>query len=319
VICPSCPNISAHEVNLLNIGWKSLGWSAAALLLMLTVLTPLNVFTAFLIMTPFVVLYTMMRPALFAAHVAAIGIAVFLLSGSYGAIAVTLGLFFLIPALAMGHMYKKGSPARTAIVVGAIVILVQLLLELALFSWQFDINLSTELAGILTDSFMQLETSGMFEAGWAAETANAFSKAIVNALPMLLLLSSFLFAIVTHALSRVALRSVGVAAPSLPQAKTWRLPRSLVFYYLIAMIASFFLTEESSGYWTVVITNLVPILQFVFVVQAVGFFFFLADAKRWPRIVPILLCIPLFLFSHPLYLIGLLDAALPLRRYFVKS
>ncbi|MNL86727.1 hypothetical protein D3C87_2155570 [compost metagenome] len=51
--------------------------------------------------------------------------------------------------------------------------------------------------------------------------------------------------------------------------------------------------------------------------QAIGFFFFVADAKKWPKVVPLLLCIPLLLFS-PLHIIGLIDAALPLRKYFVK-
>ena len=53
------------------------------------------------------------------------------------------------------------------------------------------------------------------------------------------------------------------------------------------------------------------------VVQAIGFFFFLADVKRWNRAVPVLLSVPVLLFP-PFYLIGLLDVAFPLRRYFAK-
>ncbi len=301
----------------MNNGWKSLVWSAAALMLLLTLSTPLNVVTTFLIMTPFVVLYTMLKPKIFAAHIAAIGLIAYLLSGAYGPIVLTLAFFFLVPSLAMGHLYKKGSTARTAILVGFIVVLVQLLLELVLFSVQFDIDLSAELAALLTENLKQLENGELFPAGWAAETARAFSESIVNVLPMLLLLSAFLFTIVTHGLSRLALRTVDIQAPALPQAKTWRVPRSLVFYYLIAIIASLFISAEEGGYWSVVVSNLVPILRFVFTVQAVGFFFFLADAKKWPRAVPILIAIPVLMFS-PFYLIGLIDVAFPLRKYFVK-
>lgn len=303
---------------MLNIGWKSLAWSAAAVLLLLTFSTPLNVVTTFLIMTPFIVLYTMLKPKLFIAHVIPIGIITYFVSGSYGPVLLTLAFFFLVPSLAMGHLYKRGSTARKAILVGFIVLLAQLLLVLVLFSTQFDIDLAGQLTSLLTDNLNQLNSGEIFSEGWAADTAKAYGDAIMNIFPMLLLLSAFLFTIVAHGLSRLALRTVGIQAPALPEAKTWSVPKSLVLYYLIAMVASFFLTEESNGYWSVVISNLVPILQIAFTIQAIGFFFFLADAKKWPKVVPVLIAIPVVLFP-PCYLIGLLDVAFPLRRYFVKQ
>lgn len=302
------------------MSWKSLLWSAAAIVLMLSLLTsPINMVTTLLVMTPFVVLYTMLKPGVFIAHLVPIALAAFLLSGPYGAVIVTLGLFFLVPAIAMGHLYKKMWPAQRIVLIGAAVILVQLLLELVLFSWLFDIEFKTELAEMLTSSFLPLETSGVVESGWAAESAAAFSNALIVMLPMLLLVASFLFAVVTHYLSRKALRTVGIEAPRMREAKEWRMPRSLVMYYLIALIASLIVPSEDGGYWTVVIANLIPILQFLFVIQSIGFLFFVADVKRWSRALPIVLSIPFVLFPQPLFLLGLLDIAFPLRRYFVKS
>ncbi|MFC5529571.1 DUF2232 domain-containing protein [Cohnella yongneupensis] len=307
----------SQEVKGLKVSAKSLTWSVAALLLLLSILTPLNVVSSFLLMTPFVVLYTMLKPGAFAAHVVPVAILAFLLAGAYGPVVVTLGLFFLIPSIVMGHLYKKGTAARKVVLTGFVVILAELLVELAIFSAQF--NFSDEITSLLTDSLKQFETNGMFSAGWAAKTAASFTDAIVTALPMLLLLSAFLFTIITHGLSRRALRTVGVQAPALPQAKTWMMPRSLVLYYLIATIASFLLTEDSGDYWEIAITNLVPILQFLFLIQAIGFVFFLADHKRWPKFAPFLLCVPLLLFPQPLFLVGLLDVAFSLRRLFVKE
>jgi uncharacterized protein YybS (DUF2232 family) len=299
------------------MSWKSLAWSVAALLLLLTLATPLNFMTTFLIMTPFVVLYTTLSPKTFILHLIPIGIIAYFLSGALGPVVVTLGFFFLVPSIAMGHLYKKGKSARIAITVGFVIVLAQLLLELVLFSALFDINLKAELTSMLADNLKPLENGEMFKTGWAADTAKEFSNAIMTMLPMLLLVSSFLFTVVTHGFSRLSLRRAEIQAPALPLAKTWRIPRSLVLYYLIAMVASLVMSEEAGGYWSIVIANLVPILRFVFTVQAIGFFFFLADAKKWPRVVPLLLCIPLLLFP-PAYIIGLIDAAFPLRKYFVK-
>ncbi|WP_158602343.1 DUF2232 domain-containing protein [Cohnella endophytica] len=301
----------------MTINWRSISWSAAALLLLLTLATPLNFVTIFLVMTPFVVLYSLLNVKSFAIHAIGIGLVAFLLSGAYGSVVLTLGFFFLVPSIAIGHLYKRGKSAKTAIVVGFVIILAQLLLELALFSAMFDVNLKAELASMIQDSLKQLETGDLVKAGWATDTAGEFSDAIMNLLPMLLLLSAFLFTIVTHGLSRLSLRTVGAEAPALPRAKTWRVSRSLVLYYLFAMIASMAMSDNADGYWSIAISNLVPILRFAFTFQAIGFFFFLADAKKWPKAIPMILCVPLLLFP-PLYLIGLIDAAFPLRKAFVK-
>jgi uncharacterized protein YybS (DUF2232 family) len=217
----------------------------------------------------------------------------------------------------MGHLYKRGSKARTTILVGFIVVLAQLLLELALFSVQFDIDLKAELTTFLQESLVQFETGGLVPGGWSAETATAYSNMFMTILPMFLLIIAFLLTIITHGLSRRALRTVNIEVPALPQAKTWRIPRAIVFYYLITVIVSLFISAEDGGYWSVVVSNLLPILQYVFIVQAIGFFFFIADARKWHRAIPILFVIPLLLFP-PFYLIGLIDVAFPLRKYFVK-
>jgi uncharacterized protein YybS (DUF2232 family) len=301
----------------LTFSLKSLAWSAAALILLLSLLSPLNAFTIFLIMTPFVVLFTMLKPASFVIHIAIIGAAAFVLSGTYGPFLVTIGFFFLVPAMAMSHMYKRKSSARSAITVGFTIILLQLLLEIAIFYVQFEQNLGGELTRLLSDNLKQFETNGMFKTGWATQTASQVSESIQQLLPTLLLLSACLLALVTHGLSRMSLRSIGVQTNSLPRAKDWRMPKSFVWYYLIALVASYFLA--GGDYWSLAVTNLIPLLMFAFVVQGIGFAFFVADAKKWHRVVPFLLSIPIVLLVQPFYLIGLLDVAFPLRRYFVKS
>jgi len=75
--------------------------------------------------------------------------------------------------------------------------------------------------------------------------------------------------------------------------------------------------QDAEGFAYVAILNLLPLLRFAFVVQTIGFFFFLADQKRWPRAIPLLIAVPVLLFP-PLSLIGVLDVAFPIRKSFVK-
>ncbi|MFC5406687.1 DUF2232 domain-containing protein [Cohnella soli] len=306
----------------MNVSWRSLAWSAAAWLLLVALATPLNFVTILLTMTPFVVLYRMLSVKSFAAHVVAIGAAAFLASGGIGPIVVTLGFFFLVPSIAMGHIYKKGSPAKTAVLVGFVIVLAQLLLELALFSVMFDIDLKTELASLLTDNLKELERAGgteLFKIGGAESIGRDMSEQVMNLLPMLLLFSSVMFTIVTHALSRQALKASGFETSALPKVKTWKVPRSFVLYYVIALIAVYSISNDAVGYWAIVARNLEPILGFVFTLIAFGFFFFLADAKKWSKIVALLLCVPVLFFPQAYLLIGLLDTAFPLRKAFNKQ
>ncbi|WP_246469840.1 DUF2232 domain-containing protein [Cohnella nanjingensis] len=298
------------------MAWKSLAWSAAALVLLLSIATPLSGITLFLLMTPLVVLYTMLKPVSFAVHIVAIAAVAFALLGNGGAIALTFGFFFLVPSIVMGHLYKRRAKAKTVVMVGFLVLLAQLLTELALFSAQYNIDFSAQLATFIEDWLKQLQTNDLVTGDWAG-TASSLGDAIMRMLPTLLLLTSFLLAIVTHALSRRLLSISGIVTPALPEMKTWMFPRSLVFYYLIAVIMSYAIPASSTGFWSDVVSNAMPILQFAFTVQAMAFFFFLAGAKSWPKIIPIILAIPLLLFP-PFYLIGLLDVAFPLRKYFVK-
>lgn len=299
------------------MNWKSLGWSAAAVVLLLTLATPLNAITLFLAMTPFVVLYATLDTKKFILHLLPIGAIAFLMSGAMGPIVIMLGLFILIPAIALGYMYKAGKPARTAVTAAFVAVLAQMLFGLMLSSALFDVDWGAELTAMLAQSFKQFEEANLFEAGWAENTAQSFVASLMNMLPLLFLLTAFLIAIIGHGLSRRALRTAGFEAPALPKASEWRVPKSMVFYFLIVLIASYAVSEETGGYWWVAVTNLVPIMQFVFLVQAIGFFFFLAEAKKWPKAVPVLICIPLLLFPQS-FIIGLLDAAFPLRKAFVK-
>ena len=303
----------------MKIGLKPLGWSLAALLLLLFIPTPLGAVTVFLLMTPFVVLFTTLKPAEFAVHAAAIAAAVFFLGGTGAPLLWMLMIFYMIPAIVMGMFYKRRSNVRAVLLAGFGVILAQLLVELVIFAVVFKMDIAAEISAAVQPSLAALESSGaMGTPGWAEETSKLLGDAMVKMLPMLLIAVSFLFVIITHGLSRYILRKSGMEVPGLPEAKSWQVPRSLIWYYLAALVLSLVLPLEGSGFWGIAVANLLPILQYVFIIQAIGFFFFLADAKKWSKAVPVIISVPLILFPQ-LYLIGLLDAAFPLRRYIVKS
>ncbi|PZD96602.1 DUF2232 domain-containing protein [Paenibacillus sambharensis] len=301
--------------NGLKTGYRPLLWSAAALVLLFSIAVPgVNVLTITFLMVPYVVLYTMLPAAAFAVHMLVIWVAGYLLIGPA---ALIVGLFFLIPGIVMGQLYKKKASARTAITGGTLALLAQFLLELLILQFAFDIALLSEMGNIIRENIATLSRDGLMPGNWTADMTEELIRTSMQSLPVMLIIVSFVYAAVTHFLARRALRTAGIEVAAFPQAKDWMLPRSFVFYYLIVILFDLFMTTKDNTYFSVVIINLLPLLRFAFTVQAIGFFFFLAAQKNWPRVVPLLLTVPVLLFP-PLSLIGVIDVAFPLRKSFTK-
>jgi len=302
-------------VNRLKTGFKSILWSAAALLLLLSIAVPLfNALLLSVMMVPIVVLYTTLSRRAFVVHmlvVYGLGMAVL------GYAALIVGLFFLVPSVIMGHYYRKQAPARKVLTATMLTILAQLLLELVFFNAVLGISLLQEIGNVIRDTTENLTTQGLMPPGWTTASTDNFIQMLVHSIPMAFITVSFIYAVITHAIVRPILRTSGVEVPGLQPAKEWMLPRVFVLYYLIVLIMDIAVSKEGGSFLAIALLNLVPLMRLAFSIQAIGFFFFVADQRKWNRAIPILLS-ALVLFFPPLSLIGVLDAGFPIRRAFKK-
>ncbi|MNW62740.1 hypothetical protein D3C86_2017060 [compost metagenome] len=64
--------------------------------------------------------------------------------------------------------------------------------------------------------------------------------------------------------------------------------------------------------------NLLPLLRIAFIIQTIGFLFFLVYERKWSKVVALLLAIPVILMPG-LWIIGIVDLAFPLRELVTKS
>ncbi|MBJ6361665.1 DUF2232 domain-containing protein [Paenibacillus roseus] len=301
----------------MNTGLKSVLWSAAAILLLLMMTIPLiNILASVLIMVPFIVLYTTSPRRLFVLYV------VIILGLGYaltGLAALIFGLFFLVPAIVAGHMYQRKAQARTVLTVITIVLLGQMLLELLLFSAVLEVSLVSELGNLFRNSVSELSQQGLMPPVWDDSMTDMLIRLMTQSIPLIFIVMSFILAVVAQWVSRRVLNNgYGLDIQGMPPAKDWMMPKSLVAYYLVALILELFMTGDHNSYISVVLINMIPLLRLVFAIQTVGFFFFLADQKRWHKAVPLLLAVPVFLFP-PLSLIGVLDVAFPIRKSFKRT
>jgi uncharacterized protein YybS (DUF2232 family) len=162
-----------------------------------------------------------------------------------------------------------------------------------------------------------LQKEGLLPAEWTADLTDSLVKMVTQSVPVVMITISFVYAAVTQYISRAVLNRLDMRIPSMPKAPDWKLPRIMVFYYLVALVLSMIIPSDDS-FLSVALLNLVPLLMLAFTIQTIGFFYYIGQQRGWSRIVSFIIAVIVLIFYKPLSLIGLLDTAFPIRKAFEK-
>jgi len=308
--------LSAEQTSLKK---NALVWGSALALIHLSLLTPLLLFTIWIASVPAVLLYVKTNRAWFAGIAFASLAAVAALSGSLAFAVLGIALTTLIPAVALGEAYRRGWSARKSLTAGIVAYLAVYLLTL-LIATMMGVNLTSTIGTTIRDglAFFPDNMSSIV----TEEALHEFIQLSVMMIPFYLIATSTFLTAVTHTLARrIAGRTRGATIPRLPPVRDWRLPRSFVWYYLIALFAEMFVPVDPESFLSTVVVNIVPLFMLAFVVQGVSFLFFIGHVKRkmwipWTGVVAVVLFNPLFM---PFSLLGVFDTAFPIRDRFRTS
>nr|WP_211749825.1 DUF2232 domain-containing protein [Paenibacillus sp. Marseille-Q4541] len=294
--------------------WSTAVWSLIYLLLLLSLLTPpLTAVSVFLIILPGVILYSSLSLKAFCWHIVPVALIAFIVEPVY----LLLSIFFLIPAIVMGHFYKKQKPALNTLMAGTGTILAEFLLLLLISTTIFQFDFQSYIHDVVSFTLTPVTEAGGNNAltnGLVMDEkmAEMIKTTTVQMIPFALIVTSFIMASITHAIARPTLSRLGVRVPRLKPLREWRLPKSLIWYYFIGVILQLVAAGSDSSFMTMIALNFVPLINFCFMIQAVGFFFYAAHAKKWHPIMPYLLAVATVLIG-PMRIIGIIDLAFPLR------
>lgn len=302
----------------MHIGRLPLWWSLIYVILLLSSVTPFGLFTVSFILIPIIILYHLLDTYRFILHYFSSLIVAYVIMwmigvADLGATVMAVAVFFLMPAVVLGHFYRKKASARATITMGIVTILLQLLFVLVGLSL-IGINIVKQFREMLKESIQSMP--GVWPSSLTQDMVQVAVQTMTQMLPLLLIAVSFYFIVIAHWISRKLLNRLGENIPGLKPVKTWMLPKSFVWYYLAALVLSYLFPAESNTIITTVLLNLVPLLMFVFAIQAVAFLTFLVDLKRWTKALPIAAFMLIFIFPlvvHFLALLGVVDVTFPLR------
>ncbi|CAI6079612.1 hypothetical protein PAECIP112173_02689 [Paenibacillus sp. JJ-100] len=302
---------------MLNFSFKTAIWSAVFLLLILSLLTPLSVLSIFFMMIPGVILYASLPVTSFVFHLLPVAIILVVVNPIF----LLLMLILILPAIVIGNAYKKQKSALFAIMTGAGALLAEYLLLLLIGSLIFQFDLSTyikDMVEIATEPLINSSSQVLYDFVWTPEMTEDVARQTQLMIPFALVVMSMVMAFITHVIARPILSVMGINVPKLPPAREWQMPRSLIWYYFLALIIEVVSKQSDGSYWKMIAMNLSPLINLGFMIQAIGFFFFLSHLKKWNPVLPFFLGALVF-FISPLRIVGIIDLAFPLREAISKS
>lgn len=293
-------------------------WSALMVLVGFSLLTPLQLITVHFIMVPIVMMMALSHTVWqFALYFGIPALLLLVSSGLAWPITAAVLVLMLVPGALVGYYYRKGSSAVTVMTAGITAMIGVLLLFLIAISMS-GINIQMELKTAVQEQLEIFERiTG--QAVMSEEVLNSLLDVTMRLLPLYIIVIAFYYTVITHVVSRRLLGKLGVPAKALPPVHEWRLPRSLIWYYLIVLVLDFFVQRES-GFYTLIM-NVQTILLFTFAVQGIAFLFFWAHMKKRSRALPVTGAVLCLLFPPAMYLmsmVGLIDTAFPIRNYMGK-
>lgn len=294
----------------------------AILLALFTVLTLMTLylplFGAFLMVflpLPFI-LYTVRHGIKAAFTLMAASIFITLIVGSLFALPLTLT--YALSGIVMGYFYQKRQTAG-ALIGGTIAFLISFVVMYAASAAFFQIDPIEEATGSMNET-IDMAKSMMAAIGQEANEAainqlEEQMKYIGYLIPSLLVSVSFIFALLSHAVTVPVLKRLKIQLLPLKPFREWKLPSSIVWYYLIVSFL-LFLNLDTGSFLYIAAVNLLFVLQVLLVVQGFSFIFFYSYVKKYSKAIPVTAVILSLILPILMYLVrilGIIDLAFNLR------
>lgn len=236
-------------------------------------------------------------------------------------LAVPLALAYGITGMVMGAMIKEGKSRLAVFVAGSLVFLANTVIQYIVAVALFKINFIEEMMASFREA-MEMSTDIMGSLGQTAddrmlEQLETTIDLIETLMPSMFVMASFMIIFIIQLVSFPILKRFGIAVPRWKPFREMTLPKSLLWYYLLSMIATMVFQPEAGSYWYWALANLVFILQFFMLLQGLSFVAYFTHMKKFPKAFLIIAVILTFLLPFVLYIVrilGIIDLGFNLRK-----
>ncbi|WP_341962914.1 YybS family protein [Planococcus maritimus] len=292
-----------------------------AVLLAISVYVPVLSLVSTLFLALPIAWYSAKYPAKASALVAVVGVVLSFLIG--GLLSLPLALIHIPLGLMIGLSihYKK---SKLFMFMGSsIVLLLSLMLQYVAAIAFLGINFLEEFTTTMRSSYEQagtwLERLGSESMEEYEELVAQIMLTFETLLPTLLILTTFTTVWMLLLILLPILKRLGIEVPKFPPFREMRLPKSVLWYYLIVILVSLLSDFEQGTMAYFIFANASMLLQFLLFLQGVSFYHFYIHQEGWPHWVTVIVTI----FAVPLQsftsIIGILDLGFDIRGWIKRA
>ncbi|WP_285768084.1 YybS family protein [Peribacillus sp. SI8-4] len=285
----------------------------------------LSIITFFFLPTPFI-LFASKQKFSWSLGYLFIASLLTLLVGSM--VSVPLTLLMGVTGIAIGYCLKKDKPMATAFISAVLVFLGGIIIIYAASVLITNVNYIDMALKMLKETTENpVNIMGSLEQAQTEEIKtrmNDFIDMFYTLMPSLFVLMSVLMVLLIFLAAHPILKRFSEKALKWPHFRDLRLPKSLLWYYLITMLLALFANTDKDGFVYMAITNLFFILQFFMSLQGYSLIFYFAHVKSWAKAIPVMILVVTLLFPLPIIttvirFLGIMDLGFPFRETFRKK
>ncbi|MFC5543034.1 MAG: YybS family protein [Bacilli bacterium] len=235
-----------------------------------------------------------------------------------GIVILPFSMIFAVCGVVMGDALRTGKSKAYLFMATGISLLITFAIQYIISVKLFNMDFIKESFQLMRDSYMQ---SFQFAENLTGETPiteevlNLMFQQMEIAIPATVTLAVFFMAFLLISINLPILKRLGIAVPKFSAFKDLRLPRTILWIYLIVLSIQLFVRPELGTSLYIIILNFSMVLWVLLTIQGISFLHFVLDAYKAPKFLKGLatvLSIPLYNF---VMLIGILDLGFDIRSY----
>lgn len=275
----------------------------------------LNIVTSFFIALP-IIWYSIKfdRNAAILVTVVSMGMSFFV----GGLLALPLAFIHAPLGLVIGDSIRRKKSKLYLFIAAGMMFLFTTVVQYLVAVLLLGINPIEEFLVMVRESYEQsgnmLERYGALPEGYdklVAETLSMFE--IV--LPSIIIIAVFVSALIIIILNLPVLKRLGVDVPKFPPFREMRLPKAVLWYYLVVLIVSLFVELEKGTFAFMVFANATIVLRGLLFLQGISLIHFYIYEQKWPKWAVIVATILAFPLQSFVLLLGVIDLGFNIRSF----
>jgi uncharacterized protein YybS (DUF2232 family) len=247
------------------------------------------------------------------------------IAGSFIGLAITL--LYGIPGIVIGYMLQKNNSRTSILIASSLTLLAGMVITYSASAafFHFDVfqqitKAFKESSAMSEDMLKAIGNSNQLET--IKKQNEALIKMISTLAPSLLILGSIIIAVIIQLICFPIAKRFGINVPQWGKFRNLTLPKSLLWYFLIALGADLLFHPQEGTFFYIVLQNGIYILGLFMVLQGLSFLMFIIlqrSAAKGIGVIMVILAFTIPIVHYIIMLLGITDMGFDLRKRFINK